>query len=63
MRRYDFKVLGFYGYPLSLFNKNMFSEEITARLKAAGVSESDMGAMMGAIKGKGRKCSLQEYNF
>jgi len=28
-------------------------EEITARLKAAGVSESDMGAMMGAIKGKG----------
>jgi len=29
-------------------------EEITARLKAAGVSESDMGAMMGAIKGKGR---------
>jgi len=28
-------------------------DEITARLKAAGVSESDMGAMMGAIKGKG----------
>jgi len=28
-------------------------EEIKARLKAAGVSESEMGAMMGAVKGKG----------